>query len=85
MSNPITEAASKFIIINIPTLWTYPLERYVIQINKKVKAVKYIATDLDGTLLSSSTEVSWENLEAIKLIGRPSHKEDKQKKSEHSK
>ncbi|MFQ8952814.1 MAG: HAD hydrolase family protein [Oscillospiraceae bacterium] len=68
MSNPITEAASKFIIINIPTLWTYPLERYVIQINKKEKAVKYIATDLDGTLLSSSTEVSWENLEAIKRL-----------------
>ena len=53
MSNPITEAASKFIIINIPTLWTYPLERYVIQINKKEKAVKYIATDLDGTLLDT--------------------------------
>ena len=35
MSNPITEAVSKFIIINIPTLWTYPLERYVIQINKR--------------------------------------------------
>ena len=70
MSNPITEAASKFIIINIPTLWTYPLERYVIQINKKEKAVKYIATDLDGTLLSSSTEISWENLEAIKRLSK---------------
>ncbi len=35
ISNPITEIVSKFIIINIPTIWTYPIERYIIQINKK--------------------------------------------------
>lgn len=35
ISNPITEIISKFIIINIPTIWTYPIERYIIQINKK--------------------------------------------------
>lgn len=28
---------AKFIIINIPTLWTYPLERYLIQIKSKRK------------------------------------------------
>ena len=38
MSSPIVEIISKFIIINIPTIWTYPLERYIIQINKKEKA-----------------------------------------------
>lgn len=67
MSNPITEIISKFIIINIPTLWTYPLERYVIQINKpkKKKVIRYIASDLDGTLISSDNEVSEENLDAI--------------------
>lgn len=35
ISNPLTEIVSKFIIINIPTVWTYPIERYVIQIRKK--------------------------------------------------
>lgn len=67
MSNPITEIISKFVIINIPTLWTYPLERYVIQINKpkKKKIIRYIASDLDGTLISSNNEVSEENLDAI--------------------
>lgn len=34
ISNPFTEIIAKFIIINIPTLWTYPIERYVIQIKK---------------------------------------------------
>ncbi len=34
LSNPITEILSKFIIINIPTIWTYPLERYIIQIKR---------------------------------------------------
>ena len=67
ISNPITEIISKFVIINIPTLWTYPLERYVIQINKpkKKKVIRYIASDLDGTLISSDNEVSEENLDAI--------------------
>lgn len=67
MSNPITEIISKFVIINIPTLWTYPLERYVIQINKpkKKNIIRYIASDLDGTLISSDNEVSEENLDAI--------------------
>ncbi len=67
MSNPITEIISKFVIINIPTLWTYPLERYVIQINKpkKKKVIRYIASDLDGTLIGSNNEVSEENLDAI--------------------
>lgn len=67
MSNPITEIISKFVIINIPTIWTYPLERYVIQINKpkKKKVIRYIASDLDGTLISSDNEVSEENLDAI--------------------
>lgn len=37
LSNPVIEIISKFIIINIPTIWTYPLERYVIQRQKKVK------------------------------------------------
>ena len=35
ISNPVTEIISKFVIINIPTIWTYPIERYIIQINKK--------------------------------------------------
>ena len=34
MTSPIVEIISKFLIINIPTIWTYPLERYIIQINK---------------------------------------------------
>lgn len=34
LSNPATEIISKFIIINIPTLWTYPIERYIIQIKR---------------------------------------------------
>ena len=34
LSNPFTEIIAKFVIINIPTLWTYPIERYVIQIKK---------------------------------------------------
>lgn len=37
ISNPLTEIIAKFIIINIPTVWTYPIERYVIQIHKKLK------------------------------------------------
>lgn len=68
LSNPVSEIISKFIIINIPTIWTYPLERYIIQINKpkkKKQAHKYIASDLDGTLISSDNEVSEENLYAI--------------------
>lgn len=34
INTPLMQIVSKFIIINIPTLWTYPLERYVIQIKK---------------------------------------------------
>lgn len=34
LSNPFTEIISKFVIINIPTLWTYPIERYIIQIRR---------------------------------------------------
>lgn len=70
LSNPLVEIVSKFIIINIPTLWTYPLERYVIQIKKKKKTQKIIATDLDGTLLKSDTTVSSENLCAIKRLSK---------------
>lgn len=70
LSNPLVEIVSKFIIINIPTLWTYPLERYVIQIKRKKKTQKIIATDLDGTLLKSDTTVSSENLCAIKRLSK---------------
>ena len=70
LSNPLIEIVSKFIIINIPTLWTYPLERYVIQIKRKPKTQKIIATDLDGTLLKSDTTVSSENLCAIKRLSK---------------
>lgn len=70
LSNPLVEIVSKFIIINIPTLWTYPLERYVIQIKRKPKTQKIIATDLDGTLLKSDTTVSSENLCAIKRLSK---------------
>ena len=38
LSSPLLEIVSKFIIINIPTLWTYPLERFVIQRKKKKRA-----------------------------------------------
>lgn len=34
LSGVFVEMLSKFIIINIPTIWTYPIERYVIQIRK---------------------------------------------------
>lgn len=37
LTSPIMEIVSKFIIINIPTIWTYPIERYVIQIKKRKK------------------------------------------------
>lgn len=71
ISNPFTEAVAKFIIINIPTLWTYPLERYVIQINRKVKTIdRYIASDLDGTLLASDTNVTKSNLDSIKNLSK---------------
>lgn len=70
LSNPLVEIVSKFIIINIPTIWTYPLERYVIQIKRKKKTQKIIATDLDGTLLKSDTTVSSENLCAIKRLSK---------------
>lgn len=68
LSNPLVEIVSKFVIINIPTIWTYPLERYVIQIKRKTKAQKIIATDLDGTLLNSDTTVSNLNLCSIKRL-----------------
>lgn len=69
LTSPIVEIISKFIIINIPTIWTYPAERYVIQIKKKVKRTPImIATDLDGTLLASDTNVSGANLNAIKTL-----------------
>lgn len=50
ISSPVVEIISKFIIINIPTIWTYPLERYVIQTKKKdkmknKKVKKYEQTD----------------------------------------
>lgn len=38
LSSPLLEIVSKFVIINIPTLWTYPLERFVIQRKKKKRA-----------------------------------------------
>lgn len=37
LTSPLMEIVSKFIIINIPTIWTYPIERYVIQIKKRKK------------------------------------------------
>lgn len=68
LENPVIEIISKFIIINIPTIWTYPIERYIIQIKKKSKRNTVIATDLDGTLLCSNTNISKENLDAIKRL-----------------
>lgn len=68
ISTPIVEIISKFIIINIPTLWTYPIERYVIQIKKKSKKNIVIASDLDGTLLRNDTTLSTENIEAIERL-----------------
>lgn len=74
MSSPIVEIISKFIIINIPTIWTYPLERYIIQINKKERQVQkvpmIIASDLDGTLLKSNTDISEENLRSIERLAQ---------------
>lgn len=70
ISNPVIEIIAKFIIINIPTIWTYPIERYIIQIKKKNKAHIVIATDLDGTLLCSDITVSKENLGAIKRLNK---------------
>lgn len=74
LSSPIVEVISKFIIINIPTIWTYPLERYIIQINKKEKRggkkQMIIASDLDGTLLKSNTDISKENLQAIERLAQ---------------
>lgn len=70
ITNPIIEIASKLIIINIPTLWTYPLERYVIQINKKVDKNLIIATDLDGTLLDGQSNLSKENISAIESLSK---------------
>lgn len=71
LSSPIIEIISKLIIINIPTIWTYPLERYIIQIRKKEKRpASIIATDLDGTLLKSDTEISTENLNAMKRLAK---------------
>lgn len=74
ISSPIIEIVSKFIIINIPTIWTYPLERYIIQINKKERQVQkmpmIIASDLDGTLLKSNTDISEENLRAIERLAQ---------------
>lgn len=74
ISSPTIEMVSKFVIINIPTIWTYPLERYIIQINKKERQVKkvpmIIASDLDGTLLKSNTDISEENLHAIERLAQ---------------
>lgn len=74
MSSPTIEMVSKFVIINIPTIWTYPLERYIIQINKKERQVQkvpmIIASDLDGTLLKSNTDISEENLHAIERLAQ---------------
>lgn len=63
ISNPFTELLAKFIVINIPTIWTYPLERFVIQ--RKKKRILAFAVDLDGTLLNDESKVTDENLEAI--------------------
>lgn len=68
INTPIVEIVSKFIIINIPTIWTYPIERYIIQIKKKEMKEKIIAVDLDGTLLNSNSAISNENISAIKRL-----------------
>ena len=34
-STPVTELLMKCLIINVPTIWTYPLERFVIQRQRK--------------------------------------------------
>ena len=34
-STPFTEILAKCVIINVPTIWTYPLERFVIQRQRK--------------------------------------------------
>lgn len=71
LSSPLMDIISKFVIINIPTIWTYPIERYVIQIQNKPKALcTTIATDLDGTLLKSDTNISRENLKAINNLAK---------------
>ena len=47
------------------------MERYVIQINRKVKTIdRYIASDLDGTLLASDTNVTKSNLDSIKNLSK---------------
>ena len=69
-ATPVIEIISKFIIINIPTAWTYPIERYIIQIKKKAKHQIVIVSDLDGTLLGSDTNISKKNLNAIKRLNK---------------
>ncbi|MGN1161262.1 MAG: Cof-type HAD-IIB family hydrolase [Candidatus Fimenecus sp.] len=66
-STPLTEIIAKCIIINVPTIWTYPLERFVIQRQRKPK-IRLFATDLDGTLLHDDGTVSPENLCAMEKV-----------------
>lgn len=57
-----------YIGVAVSAIWTYPVERYIIQIKKKAKHQIVIASDLDGTLLGSDTNISKENLDAIKRL-----------------
>lgn len=68
LDNAFIETLTKLVVMTVPKIWTYPLERYVIQTKRKGKKNCLIASDLDGTLLSSDTNVSRENLNAVEFL-----------------
>ena len=73
LDNAFIETLTKLVVMTVPKIWTYPLERYVIQIKRKGKKNCLIASDLDGTPLSSDTNVSRETLKENYDLFHPRH------------
>lgn len=73
LDSAAVEMITKVVVMTIPTIWSYPINRFIIHRRKKdTNSItnnnmnqKLIAVDLDGTLLDGESRVSDENMQAI--------------------
>ncbi len=62
----VIEMLTKLLVMTVPTLWTYPLNRFVIHRRKKQPCV--VAFDLDGTLIDGNGKISDKNIASLKKM-----------------
>ncbi|MCC8072952.1 MAG: Cof-type HAD-IIB family hydrolase [Clostridiales bacterium] len=66
IDNFFIEMLTKLVVMTVPTLWTYPLNRFVIHRRKKQPCA--VAFDLHGTLIDTNGKISQKNILSLKKM-----------------